>query len=180
VVLGGNRRGKLRTYLNLFLTMFLGGLWHGASWNFALWGAWHGAILAVERLLGGTAHRSPYPRMLALPLTLLFVVIGWVLFRAHDLDAAFGMYGGMVGLNGFAITPDVAWKLRSLELTVLGVAIVLIFVAPRFRLHHWAAKVPVVPVRWATLGNAALVVLSFAAVLKLAADSYSPFLYFQF
>jgi alginate O-acetyltransferase complex protein AlgI len=179
-VLGGNRKGKIRTYVNLTMTMLLGGLWHGASWNFVLWGAWHGVILAFERAIGGTAQRTPYPSLIAMPLTLLLVMIGWVLFRAPDLASAVDMYRGLLGLQGFRISPDVAWRLRSLELLVLALAVALVFMAPRMKLRHWAAELPVVPVRWATVGNAVLVGLSFAAVLKLAADSYSPFLYFQF
>jgi alginate O-acetyltransferase complex protein AlgI len=166
--------------VNLTMTMLLGGLWHGASWNFVLWGAWHGVILAFERAIGGTAQKTPYPSLIAMPLTLLLVMIGWVLFRAPDLASAVDMYRGLLGLQGFRISPDVAWRLRSLELLVLALAVALVFMAPRMKLRHWAAELPVVPVRWATVGNAVLVGLSFAAVLKLAADSYSPFLYFQF
>src|SRR6185436_19249132 len=82
IVLGGNRKGTRRTYLNLIVTMLLGGLWHGANWTFVLWGAWHVIWLAAERFVGARKlDGSIYPAVLALPITMLLVVVGWVMFR---------------------------------------------------------------------------------------------------
>ena len=92
ISLGGNRQGPARTYLNLFVTMLLGGLWHGAGWTFVAWGGYHGALLALERR---------FPRLTKLPpwlggtLTLFLVVNGWVLFRSRDAETAIGMYRAM-------------------------------------------------------------------------------------
>src|SRR5207249_4443693 len=82
IPLGGNRKGEARTYINLMITMFLGGLWHGASWNFAMWGMIHGIGLAVNRLWRSRwpDRRLPWP--IAWPVTLLFVTLAWVPFRA--------------------------------------------------------------------------------------------------
>src|SRR5262249_22299061 len=89
IPLGGNRRGTLATYRNLMLTMLLGGLWHGASWNFVIWGGYHGLFLCLERMLGwqtneesrlGIALRAP--RALA---TFVIVCAGWVFFRSATL-----------------------------------------------------------------------------------------------
>jgi len=97
VPLGGNRHGSVRRYLNLMITMLLGGLWHGASWTFVIWGGLHGVYLAInhawrfvrDRLTGGASAHAPAAlrpvgRMLAMTLTLFSVVIAWVFFRAHS------------------------------------------------------------------------------------------------
>jgi alginate O-acetyltransferase complex protein AlgI len=95
IPLGGNRRGSGRTYLNLMLTMLLGGLWHGASWNFVVWGGLHGAALAIHRRLG--RRGPPLPSWLATPLTLLFVLLCWVPFRCTGWGATWSMWTGMFG-----------------------------------------------------------------------------------
>lgn len=114
VPLGGNRRGPARRYINLLLTMVLGGLWHGAGWTFVLWGALHGIYLminhawhALRRRLGGDPRQSTaWGRRIACLLTFMAVVAGWVIFRAESLPAALHMLSGMAGLNGFTL-PDV-------------------------------------------------------------------------
>lgn len=84
--LGGNRHGEWKTYRNLMLTMVLGGLWHGANWTFLIWGAYHGLLLSLEKMLQPWVSRIPVlVRRIA---TYLLVVIGWVPFRADSLDAA--------------------------------------------------------------------------------------------
>lgn len=83
IPLGGNRRGLARTYRNLMITMVLGGLWHGASWNFLIWGGWHGALLSVEKAAGNSLLRIP--RFARIGLTFLLVLIGWVFFRTPGL-----------------------------------------------------------------------------------------------
>jgi alginate O-acetyltransferase complex protein AlgI len=107
IPLGGNRRGVRRQYVNLFLTMLLGGIWHGAGWTFVLWGALHGAFLIINRLWRqwrGTAQvaRHVWPARL---LTFLCVVIAWVPFRAPNLASTFEVYSGMLGLNGVMLPP---------------------------------------------------------------------------
>src|SRR5690606_18996759 len=87
VPLGGNRHGTFKTYRNLMLTMLLGRLWHGANWTFVVWGAWHGAWLALERRLGVKADARWF-RPGRWGFTFLLVVFGWVLFRAPDLAVA--------------------------------------------------------------------------------------------
>ncbi len=94
VPLGGNRRGPVRTYVNLMLTMILGGLWHGAGWNWVAWGTWHGGWLALHRRLRGRhSDRPPHAAPLAWQLlsavgTFALVLYSWVLFRAHDMGHA--------------------------------------------------------------------------------------------
>jgi alginate O-acetyltransferase complex protein AlgI len=110
VPLGGNRLGTLLTYRNLMLTMLLGGLWHGAAWTFVLWGAFHGAILVVYRMLGVDAwlERRQGPEVVRrlqdaglVSLMFLLVCIGWLLFRAHDMDTVIAVFRGMHGAVSF-------------------------------------------------------------------------------
>ncbi len=180
VTLGGNRKGTARTYVNLFLTMLLGGLWHGAAMTFVIWGAFHGALLAIERALGAKGGRSPWPAPIAWPLTMLLVMVGWVMFRAHDVGSAFAVYGAMLGANGMALSPEVAWRITDMQIAFLAVAIAIVFAEPHGRsLLRRAIEVGRGAAAIST-GRAALVGLFALAVLKMSADSYSPFLYFQF
>jgi D-alanyl-lipoteichoic acid acyltransferase DltB (MBOAT superfamily) len=107
IALGGNRRGPVRRYVNLMLTMLLGGLWHGAAWTFVIWGGLHGLYLMVNhawlKLRGPQA--ADMPRSIAGALTFVAVVIGWVFFRAADVSTAWRMLRGMAGLNGTAMPP---------------------------------------------------------------------------
>jgi alginate O-acetyltransferase complex protein AlgI len=100
VPLGGNRQGTGRTYSNVMLTMLIGGLWHGASWNFVVWGGLHGIYLVVERLLrrlfvDGVVWNNRYVKIALALLTFLGVCLGWVFFRAHDLHTAITMISAM-------------------------------------------------------------------------------------
>lgn len=104
IALGGNRKGPVRRYVNLALTMLLGGLWHGAGWTFVIWGGLHGAYLVVNhawrKLFGRRLHGARVYSVFAWGLTFLSVVVGWVFFRATTLDGALNMLQGMAGLNG--------------------------------------------------------------------------------
>ena len=96
IPLGGNRHGVLLTYRNLMLTMLLGGLWHGASWNFVVWGGYHGALLSVERRFGIASST----RLWRVPITFLLVAIGWVFFRAATFADASFVLQQMVSVPG--------------------------------------------------------------------------------
>src|SRR6201992_1247161 len=104
IPLGGNRRGRTRRYLNLFITMLLGGLWHGAAWTFVLWGALHGIYLMINHLWNAKVRRDRKPgriaHVLGWALTMLAVMVAWVVFRAESMHAATLIYKGMLGLNG--------------------------------------------------------------------------------
>jgi alginate O-acetyltransferase complex protein AlgI len=157
--------------------MLLGGLWHGANWTFVLWGAWHGAWLALERYLGERKAKTPPPRATPLTIlwqitsTLILVILGWVMFRADHLGDALRMYQGMLGLHGFALGESTTLSLRGLERWTLLIAILLIYLAPRWK--NWNPK-------WVTALEFLIYPLFLLAVLRLSAQSYSPFLYFQF
>jgi alginate O-acetyltransferase complex protein AlgI len=110
--LGGNRRGRNRRYVNLFITMLLGGLWHGAGWNFVIWGALHGLYLTANhawhellRRLGDAPERSTGPgRVIGTLVTFLAVVVGWVFFRADRLDSASRLLQSMFVFRGMHLS----------------------------------------------------------------------------
>ncbi|GAA6179954.1 MBOAT family protein [Shimia sp. NS0008-38b] len=168
VPLGGNRGGKVKTYRNLLLTMLLGGIWHGANWTFVVWGIWHGGLMAVERALGAKGRDTVWPKAIAWPLTMSFVILGWVVFRAETLSQALAMYAGMFGFNGMVMRPEIVTLTAPTELVFLVIGTV-IAIAPRLSLP----QVTLSP----ALQSAALSVLCFVA---LQARTASPFLYFQF
>jgi len=121
VPLGGNRRGRARRYVNLMLTMLLGGLWHGASWTFVIWGGLHGAYLVVNHGWQFLRERlqwkegGPLGRGAGVALTLLCVMVGWVFFRAPDLASAQGILASMFGLvHGMPISTLAGYSEGSL------------------------------------------------------------------
>ncbi len=190
IPLGGNRKGALRTYVNLSLVMILGGLWHGANWTFFLWGIWHGVWLAIERATGLSTSGSTS----ALLRTLLAVLIGWVMFRSADVGQAMDMYAGMIGLHGFTIPVEIAIQLRQESLMVLIVAILLAATEPYLRNFVRAAYFPSEPSSMTVRGGTAMplnavnslvpslivTALAVLCVMRLAEQDFSPFLYFQF
>jgi alginate O-acetyltransferase complex protein AlgI len=179
----------MRTYVNLFLVMLLGGFWHGANWTFIMWGAWHGGWLAAERYLGWTSAAST--RRFAVPLTLLVVLIGWVMFRAANVSEAMGVYAGMIGLNGF--TPHIAFlaNITGENVTFLVLAAGAIVAEPH--LKKWTdasssmadASLSISPDGTAVLAPSivypvAISLLFVLTVARLSEQAVSPFLYFQF
>ncbi len=123
IPLGGSRRGAGRRYLNLMVTMLLGGLWHGAAWTFVAWGALHGLFLLVNHAWNAAVARAAAAgRRLSLPrhagqvLTLLAVMVAWVFFAAPDFGTALGVLKGMVGLNGIGPRPPVLGTLVDVTL----------------------------------------------------------------
>ncbi|MDH1265184.1 MBOAT family protein [Pseudomonas sp. GD03944] len=203
VPLGGNRHGTFNTYRNLFLTMLLGGFWHGANWTFLIWGAWHGMWLAIERALGvNAAPRVINPLKWA--FTFFLVMLGWVIFRAENLDVAWRMYSAMFSFNGWQLSELNAAAITDLQIATLVIAYATIaFCGLRqFYRNPLTTKAPgtaamndsdlvastghgsvavVRPIEHTRyLVRAALLVLFCASILKLSAQSFSPFLYFQF
>ena len=165
IPLGGNRYGDGRTYLNLFLTFLLGGLWHGAGWTFVLWGAMHGAGTALHKFW--QSFGIALPRWLAWFVTFNFVNVAWVFFRARDFDDAIKVLSGMAGLNGFALGREVPNTALWLSLAFMFVVVL----APNSMELRQKFK----PDRVFT---AITVVLILVALFSI--DRVSEFLYFQF
>ena len=176
VSLGGNRCAPWRVSLNLFLTMVIGGLWHGASFTFVAWGAYHGALLVMERRLG--EERMARVPMVARQLaTFLLVAVGWVFFRSDTFSQAAGVLAGMVGMNGFAP------KFSSLLLEKHLPSVILIAVAAFFW-WRWEPKVvgtgPIAEREFSTAIQYLLFVVFLLALVVSLSSREIPFLYFQF
>jgi D-alanyl-lipoteichoic acid acyltransferase DltB (MBOAT superfamily) len=114
IPLGGNRHSRLRTYTNLLITFYLAGLWHGAGWMFIIWGVIHGFALIIHRIW--ERFNIKLPTLLAWPITFLFINFSWVFFRAHNLDDAFKVLKGMLGVNGILLPRILYTPLESLGL----------------------------------------------------------------
>ena len=178
IPLGGSRGTLRRTYMNLWAVFLLCGLWHGASWNFVIWGAYHGLFLVLERAM---LHRllAKIPREIAHLYTLLVVFIGWVWFRASSLDAAGRMFKGLSGWNGIdGVSIQLHIQLSSLTVTLLIVAGVLaIWKWPRLR---WPIPVGTGNFTLAILDTIFIATLLLLGIIVAASGSYSPFLYYRF
>jgi alginate O-acetyltransferase complex protein AlgI len=200
VPLGGNRKGKPRRYLNLMVTMMLGGLWHGASWTFVAWGTLHGLYLVVnhgwraarrkvfgDRAVGDAAGAA------GRVLTFTAVVVAWVFFRAESLDSAFGIVGAMAGVNGVALAPGaLGTTYHTGEAAWLGALLAVAWFLPntyqvmeRFppalpASEQRAIAGPLRFLRWRPTWSwaAAFCALAIASVLAIARESV--FLYYQF
>ncbi len=164
IPLGGSQSGRWRTYRNILITMLLGGLWHGASWTFVAWGAYHGLLL-----LG---YRAARPGWDALPVALRrsatfgLVVVGWVLFRATSFDMALDLLGSMFVPTACAAVAGTI----GLLMAVAVAAVAAHSSRNTFELSH----------RWSPATGLSLAALFAACLLVLYAGRDTPFLYFQF
>ncbi len=173
IPLGGNRHGSARTYVNLMTVMLLGGLWHGAQWNFLVWGAIHGGMLAFERLMGKDSFYARLPHPIRIAITFVIVLITWVFFRAENLEVALRYLKAMFGFGG----GNPAAALLTAE--VLEPANIFYFVVCAAAV--WCFPRTFGILRKVTLKKAILAVVLF--VLSLAvmfSQGFNPFLYFQF
>jgi alginate O-acetyltransferase complex protein AlgI len=173
IPLGGNRLGEARTYLNLAITMLLGGLWHGASWNFIIWGGIHGGMLAVERTQGKDSLYRRLPAALRTAVTFVVVLFTWVFFRAKDLPAALQYFATMLG---FGPTQDGAGLLSGLiyqpyYLLWFGIAAFVTWFCPQ----TWDFTRTL---RWPKAAYCVLVLL--LALIVMETQAFNPFIYFIF
>ena len=184
IPLGGNRKGKARTYLNKMIVFFCTGLWHGASWTFVLWGVYHGLFLLFE---GAVPAVKKLPRVLAHLYTLLVVTVGFVLFRADTIGQGFTMIGKMFAGFDFtdsslslALSQLTPWFLLMLVAAVIGCAPIRPL-ADKIRANLYGGAE--LTAGWKVV-QIALYVMAFAllfwCMIRLSATSYNPFIYFRF
>ena len=172
IPLGGNRGSPLLVYRNVMITMLLGGLWHGAGWNFVLWGGLHGVVLVVHRIWRRRTTARQEPRPLAQGLCILatfyFVSLMWIFFRASSFSDAVALFEAFVfwrSGGGTMLNVNLWWGLAALLLIHAAAARLPIFRLAR-ALPDWAF--------YAALGAAT------AAAFSFASTEYKPFIYFQF
>lgn len=180
ISLGGNRKGKIRTYLNLFLTMLLGGLWHGASWNFIVWGGLHGVALAVHKyvrsLLGRAKnYRSTgWKRFFAVVLTFHFVCFCWIFFRNTTFEGS----ATMIRQIFTAFHPELAGQLFT------GYWKVFLLMGVGYLLHacpdRWQEACSRGMIRLPLVGQALVLILLVYLVMQVKSSDIQPFIYFQF
>lgn len=173
IPLGGNRRGKVRQCLNIFIVWALTGLWHGASWNFLLWGLYFGVLLTAEKFFLLKLLKKA-PAFVSHLYSMFFVVIGWVLFDFTDTGAMLSFLKSMFTLSGGIITGEGAYTVLT-HLPLLIIAAVLCLPVARtvfYRVKDWRFYRFAEPV-----GAAVLFILCIASLVS---STYNPFLYFRF
>ena len=174
IPLGGNREGTLKTYRNLMIVFFLTGLWHGASWNFVIWGLFHGTFLVLERIF--PIEKILHFRLLKSIYTLLVVIVAWVFFRAENLTAALDYLKRMF----VPYKTDVHSAYLSNEfmmVAALGLVscgfLTLIFDKLPVKTEYKFGFLRLVNPAWCA-------VIAYFSVLLLASNTYNPFIYFRF
>jgi alginate O-acetyltransferase complex protein AlgI len=173
VPLGGNRLGENRTYVNLAVVMLLGGLWHGASWNFVVWGGMHGGLLAFERAFGKRPIYHVLPKPFRVGITFVLVLFTWVFFRSEDMGSALTYCGAMLGYgapspNALLLSGIIA---KPYYLVTCVLSAITVWTWPQT--WEWSRH----------LGpcKAALALCVFLmAVIVLTTQTYNPFIYFIF
>jgi alginate O-acetyltransferase complex protein AlgI len=183
IPLGGNRRGPRRRWLNLFITMILGGLWHGAGWTFVLWGTYHGILLMANHVLRSMVPKVRIPNLLLVLITFLAVVVGWVFFRADSLVSASIMLKSLFMLGPAKVD---AFSPAAIDWAKIVTALIIVWGLPNtyqvfataqpalgdLPRATWLAWQPTV--FWAALIGSA------AAIAMLPSKEPLAFLYFQF
>jgi alginate O-acetyltransferase complex protein AlgI len=178
IPLGGNRHGMLRRHVNIFITMLLGGFWHGASWNFMLWGAIHGIALVANHFWRGIG--IALPRFVGQALTLLVVMIAWVPFRADSFSSTFVIWKAMFGSSG---VPTVATNVTTALPWILALSAIALF-APNSQTlmsHPWMSYRQNWRPRWVPTARWAIVLGCMFGISVAASFGHTTyFLYFRF
>jgi alginate O-acetyltransferase complex protein AlgI len=175
IPLGGSRKGELRTYANLLVTMILGGIWHGANWTFFIWGAFHGFLLAVTRMVKnqfGTRRARQLAgslQPLFVALTFNLVCVGWVFFRAPRLSVAMEIFGRLYG-HGWSLGVDGVW-IALLIAAAFGGQLAVARLRP-----HWGRIIAHAHPRW----DVAYVSIMVASLILAGYSGVTKFIYFEF
>jgi len=173
IPLGGNRLRLSRTYFNLILTMLLGGIWHGASWNFAIWGGLHGGMLALERWRGRKGFYHAWPRPVRIAITFAIVTAGWVFFRASTPSRALHFLASMFHLGHVAPAAGLLTGIIFQPFNLLCLVVAGIVVWMGQQSWDWTQELTIIKA-------ATCVGLGWLAMIVLAIQDYNPFIYFIF
>lgn len=177
IPLGGNRKGKWRTYLNSFITMLLSGLWHGASWMFVIWGALHGIGLIIHKANKWWLDKIPntwYVKLAAFFITFLYVTIGWVFFRSPSVDSALTLLGHIGSdFSWDYLAPFFSTRWVWMSFVAIGFALHGLRKRHSDRLSEWFVRSP-----W--LVKLLIFVVVMQLVINFRQDTVQPFIYAQF
>ena len=175
IPLGGNKGGLARTLINLWIVFLLCGLWHGAALTFVAWGAYHGALLVIERVAKKTVNFEPRG-IIGVALTTFLVIIGWVLFRAKNFDQAGDMLAKLFFIDRGGVSPyDWSYYLTPYMIAVFGAGLLFAWLP----MDQWRVRERLTGAR-ASAGALVGTLLCIAAASVLAAKGFNPFIYFQF
>lgn len=183
IPLGGNRVSPRRQLLNLWTVFLISGFWHGASWNFIVWGAYHGFFLAIERTTLGRVYHT-LPILVRRTVAFIVVMFGWVLFRSESLHDGLARWGRLLGLGG--IVPSEfqlprALMISDIGLGVLSIACAWCLIAEPILEHLESSASEKHPLyHRVPLTYPLLILLFVLCILAIEAGRYSPFIYFQF
>ena len=173
IPLGGNRKGRVRTYVNLAVVMLLGGLWHGASWVFVVWGLYHAVLLCLERFLGRRSLYSEIPQSLRVVATLVLVLFSWVLFRSSTMVEAGRYFAALFGVTSVTTASTlIAAKLHTPSHFFVMTICAALTVQP-VQSFDWVDRST-----WPK--TLLLLVMFMLAVSQMFTQAFNPFLYFQF
>lgn len=183
ISMGGNRKGRKRTYINLLTVFVLCGLWHGASWTFVAWGVYHGLFLVIERM-GFSERLNKMPKPVGNLYTMLVVIFGWVLFRSETFSQAWTFVAAMTGFGHAAQTAYSAGYYLQNNV-IIALIFGTIFSMPinrivSFRKTFIETAQPGGSLFQAFINFTALALLLFFSVMSLSNGSYNPFIYFRF
>lgn len=168
IPLGGNRHGKVRTYLNLLMTMVLGGLWHGAAWTFVFWGAWHGAALGIHKFYKEKWEcHFKIPVLAGMGLTLLVVVVGWVFFRADSFS-----HGGDILACMFMLRGGVRW----LDPFALSCVLLAVF----YHILYYLKKNQFLQLERVSVYSISVLTIMLYLVILFKPEGFHPFIYFKY
>lgn len=178
IPLGGNRKGKLRTHMNLLVTMLLGGLWHGANIKFVIWGGLHGFGLVINKwivkLLPHRTYTPGWVKVTGWIITFHFVCFAWIFFRADSMETAFSIIQNITTRFGFNLIPDF----------ILQYATTLSVLAAGFMLHwlptSWKEAYRGAFIRTPVLAKLAIVLVCSLIIYQFKTSDLQPFIYFQF
>ena len=173
IPLGGNRKGHVRTYVNLAVVMLLGGLWHGANWVFVFWGLFHGFMLGFERCLGRRSVYNKLPRLVRVGITFVLVLFSWVLFRSATMTEASSFFASMLGLRESAASAMLLAAKLYTRSHCLVMAICVGFVIQPLQSFDWSQELS----WWKVI---VLLPLFLLAIAQMFNQAFNPFLYFQF
>lgn len=178
IPLGGNRKGKIRTYINLLIVFFLTGLWHGSSWNFIFWGIFHGVFLIIERL-GLKKVLEKTPKILQHLYTMIIVIIGWVFFRADNFIFAL-KYLKILFIPNFIHMESFLVELENLKLFIAVCAIIFSTpIVPKLK-NILLNNIFKNKFYYEIFRNFIYIIFFLLSVIFLAGSNFNPFIYFHF